>query len=205
MKLMSIAASVAVASLSIVLAHCQSSGCSTTGTASCTNTSVVANLCCFESPGGLMLQTQFWDTNPSTGPVDSFTIHGLSSDNCDSTFSENCDPSRAYTNMASLLESNGASNTLDFMSKFWVDINGQNEHFWENVWATHGTCMSTLNPSCLPKGSARGAEAVAYFRTVITWYFNLKGSMIDGTFVPIDAPKTGSCPSTGIKYPPKAK
>lgn len=91
-----------------------SSGCSTTGIASCHNTSAVSNLCCFESPGvsfdsesllsvilirdfaeqGLILQTQvcyrlanlttpcpyfffqFWDTDPSTGPTNSWTIHG---------------------------------------------------------------------------------------------------------------------------------
>ncbi|KAF8823459.1 hypothetical protein HHX47_DHR10000227, partial [Lentinula edodes] len=35
-----------------------SSGCSTTGTASCHNTSAVSNTCCFEAPGGLILQTQ---------------------------------------------------------------------------------------------------------------------------------------------------
>ena len=54
----------------------------------------------------------------------------------------------------------------------------------------------------------------------IEWYFNLKGSVIDGTFVPIgehtptykskaliilipvaDAPKAGSCPS---RYPPES-
>ncbi|ESK90948.1 ribonuclease t2 [Moniliophthora roreri MCA 2997] len=38
----------------------------------------------------------------------------------------------------------------------------------------------------------------------ISWYYNLKGSVIDGTFVQISAPKTGSCPSSGIKYPPKS-
>ena len=57
----------------------------------------------------------------------------------------------------------------------------------------------------------------------ISWYFNLKGSVIDGTFIPIgketpmpklsallilisvaDAPTAGSCPSSGIKYPPKS-
>ena len=37
----------------------------------------------------------------------------------------------------------------------------------------------------------------------IEWYFNLKGSVIDGTFVAIDAPSKGSCGSSGIKYPPK--
>lgn len=33
--------------------------------------------CCFNSPGGLLLQTQFWDTQPVTGPRDSWTVHGL--------------------------------------------------------------------------------------------------------------------------------
>ena len=44
---------------------------------SCHNTRVVANLCCFNAPGGQLLQTQFWDTHPVTGPVDSWTLHGL--------------------------------------------------------------------------------------------------------------------------------
>ncbi|KAG8995808.1 ribonuclease T2-like [Tulasnella sp. 427] len=38
----------------------------------------------------------------------------------------------------------------------------------------------------------------------IYYYFNLKGTVMDGTLVPIDAPKGGSCPSNGIKYPPKS-
>lgn len=33
--------------------------------------------CCFNYPGGQMLQTQFWDTDPAVGPDDSWTIHGL--------------------------------------------------------------------------------------------------------------------------------
>ncbi|CAA7264797.1 unnamed protein product [Cyclocybe aegerita] len=235
------------------------SGCSTTGTASCRNTSTVSNLCCFEAPGGLLLQTQFWDTNPSTGPSNSWTIHGLWPDHCDTTFSQNCDSSRAYTGISSLLSNNGASDTLAFMRTYWVDINGQNEQFWAHEWAAHGTCMSTLKTACLPSGSVRGAEAVAFFQTVvklfqtlptytwlanagilptnsqtftlsqltsalksasggftpaldcqsgtlnqISWYFNLRGSIIDGVFVPINSPESGSCPSSGIKYPPKS-
>jgi ribonuclease T2 len=144
------------------------------------------------------------------------------------------------------------------MNQYWVDINGQNEQFWEHEWAKHGTCMSTLRTTCLPSGSPKGAEAVAFFNTVvrlfktlptyqwlssqgitpstsktyslstlqsalktasggytpgldcasgnlngISWYFNLRGSIVDGTFVPISAPVAGSCPSSGIKYPPK--
>ena len=44
---------------------------------SCHNTTVVNNLCCFNAPGGSLLQTQFWDTNPASGPSNSWTIHGL--------------------------------------------------------------------------------------------------------------------------------
>lgn len=44
---------------------------------SCHNTSQVGDLCCFNYPGGQLLQTQFWDYSPSTGPVNSWTIHGL--------------------------------------------------------------------------------------------------------------------------------
>jgi hypothetical protein len=34
---------------------------------SCQNLTVVEDLCCFNAPGGQLLQTQFWDTSPSTG------------------------------------------------------------------------------------------------------------------------------------------
>ncbi|KAJ7070734.1 ribonuclease T2 [Mycena amicta] len=231
-----------------------SSGCSTSGTASCTNTSSVSNLCCFQAPGGLLLQTQFWDTSPSTGPSNSWTVHGLWPDHCDGTFDSTCDASRAYTDIASLLTAQGASDTLDFMKTYWKDINGDDESFWEHEWSKHGTCMSTLDVRCLPSGSPKGAEAVAFFNTVvklfkelptyewlaaagitpssstthtlasltaalkagfgltpaldcdsgavsqISYYYHLKGSVIDGTFVAINAPEAGSCPSTGIKY-----
>lgn len=61
---------------------------------SCSNKTVINNSCCFEYPGGIFLQTQFWNYFPSKkrfeetelvnelGPLDSFTIHGLWPDNC---------------------------------------------------------------------------------------------------------------------------
>ncbi|EGN93098.1 hypothetical protein SERLA73DRAFT_189923 [Serpula lacrymans var. lacrymans S7.3] len=234
-----------------------SSNCSTSGAASCYNTTAV-DTCCTEYPGGLLLQTQFWDTDPSTGPSDSWTIHGLWPDNCDGTYVENCDSSRDYTDISSLLTDQGASSTLSYMQTHWVNINGDNEELWEHEWATHGTCMSTLEVACLPSGSPKGAEAVAFYETVVTlfktlptytwleqqgitpsndatyslddltsalqtasgyipalgcsgdtldeisWYFNLKGSIIDGTFVPIDSPESSTCPKSGISYPPKS-
>ncbi|KAG6910494.1 hypothetical protein DXG01_009913 [Tephrocybe rancida] len=145
-----------------------SSGCSTTGTASCKNTTAASNLCCFESPGGLLMQTQFWDTNPSTGPSNSWTIHGKLM-------------ARSY----------------------WVDINGENEQFWEvryqpltyarvgqarhmhevHTFLALGYPFLTIQPStfktaCLPSGSAKGAEvalilAVAYFQTVVKLFKGL--------------------------------
>lgn len=56
---------------------------------SCENTTTIKNTCCSPTPGGLVLQTQFWST--WTGlekkgqllPKDSWTIHGLWPDNCD--------------------------------------------------------------------------------------------------------------------------
>ena len=44
---------------------------------SCSSGATTTNYCCFNYPGGLFLQTQFWDTNPPTGSSDSWTIHGL--------------------------------------------------------------------------------------------------------------------------------
>ena len=46
---------------------------------SCHNSTAVpdSSLCCFSAPGGVLLQTQFWDAKPATGPDDSWTIHGL--------------------------------------------------------------------------------------------------------------------------------
>ncbi|KAJ7103222.1 ribonuclease T2 [Mycena belliarum] len=235
-----------------------SSGCSSTGTESCTNTSAVADLCCFQAPGGLLLQTQFWDTSPPTGPSDSWTIHGLWPDHCDGSFDSTCDKSRAYKDFPSLLTAQGAKDTLDFMNTFWKDIKGKDEAFWEHEWSKHGTCMSTLDVKCLPSGSPKGAEAVIYFKTAvnlfktlpthdwlaaagitpssgtthtrasltdaikanfgftpalgcqgstlnqISYYYHLKGSIIDGAFVAIDAPSAGNCPSSGIKYLTKA-
>lgn len=44
---------------------------------SCNNQTAYEDSCCMEYPGGQVLLTQFWDTDPSTGPEDSWTIHGL--------------------------------------------------------------------------------------------------------------------------------
>ncbi|KAF8274045.1 base non-specific and adenylic acid preferential ribonuclease [Lactarius quietus] len=150
-----------------------SSGCGLDWPVSCSANPPPSDLCCYESPGGLLLQTQFWDTNPSTGPSNSWNIHGLWPDNCDGTYSENCDPSRDYTDITGLLTSQGAGSTLSFMEEYWISDDESNEDFWEHEWVTHGTCYSTLEPSCLPSGSPTGAEAVAFFEQVVALFQTL--------------------------------
>ncbi|KAG8995809.1 ribonuclease T2-like [Tulasnella sp. 427] len=224
---------------------------------SCQNTSGVDS-CCVETPGGQLVQTQFWDFKPSTGPVDSWTVHGLFPDHCDGTFDSNCDPSREYPNIRNVLIENGKEELVQWMDEFWVDIRGNNDQFWSHEWNKHGTCMSTIAPSCLPDGSPQGLDAAVYFRRIadtfqglptydflaaagiephptkthtldellsaikaahgfipalncrngslneIYYYFHLKGTVTSGDLLPFDAPKRGSCPNNGIKYPPKA-
>ncbi|KAL6899931.1 ribonuclease T2-like protein [Trichoderma evansii] len=114
---------------------------------SCQNTTAVSNTCCFNYPGGQLLQTQFWDTNPSTGPSNSWTVHGLWPDNCDGTFQQYCDTSREYTNITAIL-AKSAPSTLSFMQTYWKDYQGNDESFWEHEFGKHATCISTLNPEC---------------------------------------------------------
>lgn len=139
---------------------------------SCHNTTVVENLCCFNAPGGQILQTQFWDTNPPTGPDDSWTLHGLWPDRCDGTYDANCDPSRAYTNISAILTSFGATDLLQFMSTYWKDYQGNDESFWYHEWAKHGTCISTLEPDCYTDHKPT-EEVVDYFQKAVDLYKGL--------------------------------
>lgn len=49
----------------------------------------------------------------------------------DGTYSENCDPSRAYSSIGETLKQNKKSDLVDYMNQFWVDQDGNNEKFWE--------------------------------------------------------------------------
>ncbi|CAJ2505687.1 Uu.00g130810.m01.CDS01 [Anthostomella pinea] len=133
--------------------------CASTGAAaqlSCHNTTAVTDTCCFNSPGGSLLQTQFWDTAPAVGPADSWTIHGLWPDHCDGTYDSTCDSKRAYTNISAILTAAGDGDLLDYMK---TCITG--EEFWEHEWGKHGTCVSTLAPACFT--SYQPTEEVPYF------------------------------------------
>lgn len=133
---------------------------------SCHNTTAQADLCCFNAPGGALLQTQFWDTNPPTGPDDSWTLHGLWPDNCDGTYEANCDSRRAYTNITDILKAAGADETLSLMQTYWKDYQGNDEQFWEHEWGKHGTCISTLDPECYNNYQPTEEVPIFFNRTV---------------------------------------
>ena len=233
------------------------SSCPSSPELSCHNTTAQANLCCFNSPGGALLQTQFWDTSPPTGPDDSWTLHGLWPDNCDGTYEANCDPKRAYTNITEILQAAGADETLSIMQKYWKDYKGDDESFWEHEWSKHGTCISTIDPSCYPDYQPTEEVPIFFNRTVslfqslpsytflsdagivpstsktytsaeiqaalsknhagmnvylgcssgalneIWYFFNVRGTLQDGTFEPSAPIASSKCPATGVKYLPK--
>ncbi|KAH8668113.1 ribonuclease-like protein T2 [Tricladium varicosporioides] len=160
------------------------------GSISCPATTV-SDTCCVNSPGGQLVQTQFWDTNPTTGPSNSWTIHGLWPDHCDGTYDSNCDTKRAYTNISQILTSFGKTDLLSYMNTYWVDINGNDESFWEHEWAKHGTCVSTLAPSCYTSYTPT-QEVPDYFQKTVDLFKSLDSYSA--------LSKAGIVPSTTATY-----
>lgn len=136
---------------------------------SCRNTSAVENLCCFNAPGGQLLQTQFWDTNPPTGPNNSWTLHGLWPDHCDGSFDQFCDDTRSYNNVTDILRSFDATDLLTTMETYWKDYKGHDSSLWSHEWSKHGTCVSTLDTSCYANYQPQ-EEVRDYFNAAVTIY-----------------------------------
>ncbi|BGP28321.1 Ribonuclease T2-like [Rhodotorula toruloides] len=129
--------------------------------------------CCTNVPGGYFLSTQFWDSDPPTGPNNSWTLHGLWPDNCDGTFDQFCDPARQYTNIRSILAQNAPKQLLEYMNVYWKDYQGDDESFWAHEWDKHGTCISTLNTTCYGKYYKQYEEVVDYFERAVELFRSL--------------------------------
>ncbi|KAG9039514.1 ribonuclease T2-like [Tulasnella sp. JGI-2019a] len=155
-------------------------GCSTQANVpySCQNTTAQLNQCCFESPGGLLMSVQLWDTTGNTGTDDEWTIHGLWPDYCNGSWGQFCDAAREYPNITQVLIQNGATDLLRFMQEHWLDQGGDNESFWEHEWNKHGTCLSTLEPPCMPSGKPTGYDATRFFHTATNLYKGLPTYLI---------------------------
>jgi len=89
----------------------------------------------------------------------------------DGTYEANCDASRAYTNITQILQA-AAPSTLQDMQTYWKDYTGNDESFWEHEWGKHGTCISTLEPSCYPNYKPT-QEAVDYFNRAVSLFQTL--------------------------------
>lgn len=89
----------------------------------------------------------------------------------DGTFSSDCDPSRAYVHLNEALRADAPS-TLQYMQTYWKAIEGNDEGLWDKQWAAHGTCISTLDPSCYTAYQAAD-EAVDYFARAVSLFQTL--------------------------------
>lgn len=69
-------------------------------------------------------------------------------DNCDGTYESSCDPSREYSNITAILQSQGRTELLSYMQTYWKDYQGDDESFWSHEWNKHGTCINTIEPDC---------------------------------------------------------
>ncbi|EDN90644.1 hypothetical protein SS1G_00044 [Sclerotinia sclerotiorum 1980 UF-70] len=182
---------------------------------SCSGSST--NTCCFNTPGGQMVQTQFWDSDPSTGPSDSWTIHGLWPDHCDGTYDSNCDSSRAYSSITNILSAAGQTSLLSSYTTGAEVVDFFNvavdlfKILPTYTWlANAGIVPSNTKTYTSAQIQAALTAGFGYPATIqcsssslnAVWYsFEVRGSVATGTFVPI-APvgQSGSCPSSGIKY-----
>lgn len=76
------------------------------------------------------------------------SLHGMWYDDCDKGFPSNCDKNREYENIESILEEKEEYGILTFMRSNWVSFKGDNNKLWVHEFSKHGTCATTLNPSC---------------------------------------------------------
>ncbi|CAI4540503.1 CRB_1a_G0024410.mRNA.1.CDS.1 [Saccharomyces cerevisiae] len=148
---------------------------------SCSNKTDIDNSCCFEYPGGIFLQTQFWNYFPSKndlnetelvkelGPLDSFTIHGLWPDNCHGGYQQFCDRSLQIDDVYYLLHDKKFNNNdtslqisgeklLEYLDLYWKSNNGNHESLWIHEFNKHGTCISTIRPECYTEWGANSVD-----------------------------------------------
>ena len=104
-------------------------------------------------------------------------------DNCDGSYQSNCDSSRDYTDITSLIQNAGKADLLDYMNTYWQSNDESSEAFWEHEWATHGTGVNTIDPSCYTDYST-GDEAVDFFQQVVDLFQTLDTYSVGSPYPP---------------------
>ncbi|KAL1676153.1 ribonuclease T2-like protein [Schizophyllum commune] len=160
---------------------------------SCENTTAITNTCCSPTPGGLVLQTQFWSTYTGLEdegqllPKGSWTIHGLWPDNCDGTYESYCDLSRQYDpnpspkklddgtevpaydgpGVDTFVQDFGRDDLLSYMNAYWINQGGTNAEFWAHEFGKHATCTSTFDVACYGDSYQEHEDVVNFFDAVV--------------------------------------
>ncbi|KAG0041634.1 ribonuclease T2-like [Gryganskiella cystojenkinii] len=170
MKFMTLAASVALAAMSVVsaapLLQARQATCPA-NVLSCSSGSSGVDSCCLPSMGVLLLVQQWYTT---LGPSNQFTLHGFWPDTCSGGQgpTNGCDASRVYTDIQTRLEnySGPGAAIMDDMNTYWGSYKGDNNAFWAHEWSKHATCISTLAPSC-HSDWAQDQDVYTFFSTVL--------------------------------------
>jgi len=158
-----------------------------TNTLSCSSRST--NSCCSPTYGQVVLELQWI---PGYGPSDAFTMHGLWPNTCTGGRAPNdgCDDSRQYSDISSLLTESVAAD----MNTYWPSDQGDNNVFWSHEWQKHGTCVTTLAPSCFSDGTyQQGEEVSMYFGKALELRstYDLYAAMNNAGFGPVDSASSG--------------
>ncbi|KAI1334854.1 ribonuclease T2 family protein [Xylariaceae sp. FL0016] len=162
----------------------------------------LVDTCCVETYGGLVLQTQYWNTYTgleSSGqllPQDTWTIHGLWPDFCNGSYTQYCDLSRQYdpapypnttdgtpsgtpvepwtgVPIQEYIEPFGKWDLLAYMKKFWVGLAQDSNVLWAHEFSKHATCFSTFDLECYGPKYVEHSEIVDFYETVVRYYRDL--------------------------------
>ncbi|KAF9204645.1 ribonuclease T2-like [Haplosporangium sp. Z 27] len=192
MKFTTIAASIALATLSMVSAapvnHASIFARATcpTNVLSCSSASSGVSSCCLPTMGLLVLTQQWYN---GLGPSNQFTMHGLWPDTCSGGQgpTSGCDSSRVYTDIATRLQNYPGSSAsfLSDMDTYWSSYTGDNNSFWSHEWSKHGTCVSTLAPSCI-SNYVQDQDVYTYFSTALALRakYDLYGALASAGILP---------------------
>jgi len=185
MLLLSLLASIAA----VTRADPQPSNTCSSSVLSCTSKAKSVGSCCSPTYGELVMDLQWI---PGYGPDDAFTLHGLWPDTCSGGYGpkDGCDDSRQYTDISSYVD----SSLLDQMNTYWPSDQGDNNSFWEHEWQKHGTCVSTLAPSCFDASTySTGDEVPMYFSKVLSLRqtYDIYAAMNNAGYGPVDSAQNG--------------
>ncbi|KAI8378988.1 ribonuclease T2 [Blakeslea trispora] len=121
--------------------------------------------CCSPKYGLVVLALQW---APGYGPNDQFTIHGLWPDTCSGGYgpSRGCDSSRRSNAVGNIIRDHDPV-LYSRMRTFWPSNKDDNNWFWSHEWTKHGTCVSTLRPTCYGPDYTKYQDVLDYFKKTL--------------------------------------